>query len=71
MAFIHSVSKKRELKVNGQIISCPLHLQRMPSEITGAIQLPKGEQHLGKLHRDTVSHVFSGQTEVLYVDGVK
>lgn len=71
MACVHYASKIQELKVNGQIISSPLHLQRMPSERTGAIQLPKGEQHLGKLHRETVSHVFWGQAELLYLDGVE
>jgi len=58
MACIHYASKTQELKVSRQIISSPLHLQRMPSERTGAIQLSKGEQHLGELQTETVSHIF-------------
>lgn len=40
-------------------------------ERTGAIQLSKSEQDLGKLHRETKSHVFWGQTELLCLDGVE
>lgn len=61
MACTHYASKMQELKVSGQIISSPLHLQRLPNERTGAIQLPKGEQHLGELQTETVSHIFWGQ----------
>lgn len=35
---------------------------------TGAIQLQKGEQHLGKLHRETVSHAFWGWVTILRVE---
>lgn len=71
MACIHYASKMQELKINGQIISSPLHplhLQRMPAERTGAIQLQKSDQHLGKLHRETMSHALWGQVTVFRVE---
>lgn len=58
MACIHYASKMQELKVSRQIISSPLHLQRLPNERTGAIQLPKGEQHSGELQTETVPRIF-------------
>lgn len=65
------IKDKRAKSQIRQIVSSPLHLQTMTSERTGAIQLPKGEQHLWKLHWETVSHVFRVQSKPVSLDGVE
>lgn len=65
------IKYKRAKSQIRQSISSPMHLQTMTSERTGAIQLPKGEQHLWKLHREKMSHVFRAQSKPVSLDGVE
>lgn len=53
------IKDKRAKSQIRQIISSSLHVQTMTSERTGAIQLPKGEQHLWN-HTGKQCPMFSG-----------